>query len=246
MTAMESAVQRARPAICAALRSRPSDVRARLPFDPSDEGDVTAWATARLTELGRDGPPGHLAKRLEWDARNLARPRQSCAKCESELPPGMLASRRAVSLRPAYDPPPLPEFIEEVAKCVAVAAADASGLRTMVCTRSLNAALSCVARVAHTLDQRVERTRVAAFVDSSLRSLEVESGLPGCTPAAFRTIIGRMEQTGSYRRDLRRAGWSCPGHEQWLRFLDSLAGVMRERGTHHTPEGLRDRERRTG
>lgn len=245
MTPLETAVQRARLAICVALCSRPSDVRARLPFDPSDEGDVTAWATTRLAELGRAGPPGHLAKRLEWDARNLARPRRACTMCESELPLGMLASRRAVSLRPASDPHPLPEFIEELAKTVATAAADASGLQATMCARSASAALSCIARVAHTLDQNVEPEDVVAFVDASLRTLGAENGLPGCMAGAFRTMIGRMQQTDNYRRDLRQAGWSCPGHKQWLRFLDSLASVMRERGTYHISEVSRKRERRT-
>jgi len=242
------AVRLAQWRVCFRMRNRPPDVRARLPFDPTDRHDVKVWIWGRMREREWSGDEtvAYIVRWILWQAEKAGRGKCVPTISFSEDRPAntgqaskiprlvdMPSSAGSSGLRRRgtfQDELREREAADELVACVATTIGEVCVTGSSHTERSAIAALSCVARVVHAVKSTLAETSVRHFVDELfLHPATRALSIPHHIRRRFRHAMVRLQATGSFRRDLSAVGWSCPGHQQWATFSRVLEAEFERR-----------------
>ena len=220
----KTTVHKAQMAVRCALLNRPLDVRATLPFDPDDKQDIRVWVSDRLAKepCASAKTSAHAVRRLVWDARNKARPRKLHFVNETALGKNGLKGYCDVHSSSVLDKT---EIVEELAASSVRAALKELNpdMRQPTCRKG-KAILSCLARICYKAKSHLSDDGWAMFFSTLFEHhIYKNFPLPSQVLEEFRVSMQNLRCTGSFRRDLRDADCSCPGNDQWKRFVTVLA-----------------------
>ncbi len=223
-------VQRARRRICRAMRSRPPNFRACMPFDPSDVQDVEAWVAGHLHERKWSGDESiaYAVQWILWEAAKACRQRNHApTECSLDRETGSLPVRSKLSRMEAAS-----EFenIEELLACMVSAIAAVISLNHRHTVRRSEAALSCVARVVHAATTVFSPTSLRRFKLELANSVLNQMRISPASREKFCQAMTELRATGNIREDLKAVGWSSPGAEQWSAFKNVLFLEFEKRG----------------
>jgi hypothetical protein len=241
-----TAVRAAQRVVSHTMRTRPQDVRARMPFDPDDPDDFETWARRELARHHWDGAEteAYIIRRIVWAAMKAARRRSLHASPSqtNRIPlvgyrhrsePGDPAADPAVSLDFSIEN----ELVEELLACTM--AAVASMIASSRCPRrKARALLGCLARIGYDIKSELSIRSTQYFLDQLLVHPVFGQLLLACGwKQQFEGAIRSVQITGNRRRDLATAGWPCAGNDQWILFATALKHQWSTRSGLHQRKG---------